>query len=104
MALDLFHFMHKTMMKKGDVTFKIDLDKAYDRVDRDFLKQTLFDFGFPVRCIDLIMSCARSCSLSITWNGAKLDGFVTSRGVIQGYPSSPYVFFLFLEKLAFKIQ
>ena len=77
MALDLFHFMHKTMMKKGDVIFKIDLDKAYDRVDQDFLKQTLFDFGFPVRCIDLIMSCARS---SITWNGAKLDAFVTSKG------------------------
>ena len=34
MAQQLICFMHKTKMKKGVVDFKIDLNNAYDKVDR----------------------------------------------------------------------
>lgn len=40
--------MHKSKKKKkGDVTFKIDLEKSYDNVDWAFLQGCLRDFGFP---------------------------------------------------------
>nr|KYP39924.1 Putative ribonuclease H protein At1g65750 family [Cajanus cajan] len=37
------------------VAIKVDLEKAYDCVNWEFLRQTLLDFGFPIRIINLIM-------------------------------------------------
>ena len=61
--------MHKKKVKKGVAAFKIDLEKAYDRVNWDFLESTLRDFGFPPLTVRLIMYCVRSSSLSVVWNG-----------------------------------
>lgn len=48
LAQEVIHFMHTSKSKKGIVAFKIDLEKAYDRVSWDFLETTLRDFGFPL--------------------------------------------------------
>lgn len=77
----------------GTMAFKIDLEKAYDSVDWNFLRNTLCDFGFSDRIINLFMSCVSSSSLSILWNGNKLDSFHPTRGLCQGNPMSPYLFF-----------
>lgn len=84
--------------------FKIDFEKAYDRVDWDFLKVTLNDFGFPSSTINLIMSRITSCTLALKWNNESLDSLSPTRGLHQGNPMSPYVFFLCMEKLALFIQ
>ena len=61
-AQEVLHYMHKTKIKKGVVAFKIDLEKAYDRVNWNFLQETLVDFGFPDIIVRLIMSCVQSSS------------------------------------------
>lgn len=61
--------------------FKLDLEKAYDRVDWSFLEGTLRDFGFPVPIIGLIMHCVSSSSLSLIWNGVRLPAFSATRGL-----------------------
>lgn len=43
---EIVHVMHKSKSKKGDVIYKIDLEKAYDNVKWDFLEGCLIDFGF----------------------------------------------------------
>ena len=39
--------MQKSKDKRGYMIFKIDLEKAYDNANWDFLQETLVDFGFP---------------------------------------------------------
>lgn len=51
---------------------KIDLEKAYDRVEWDFLEVVLQSTGFDDHFVTLIMQCTSTDSLSILWNGEKL--------------------------------
>ncbi|XP_015957322.1 uncharacterized protein LOC107481560 [Arachis duranensis] len=46
------------------------------------------------------MTCVRASSLSIMWNGNRLDSFAPRRGLRQGDPMSPYLFVLCMERLA----
>jgi hypothetical protein len=68
---EVLHFMRKSKRKKGDMVFKLDLDKAYDRVDWRFLRETLEKFNFPSGIISLIMFSITSSSNTILWNGSK---------------------------------
>jgi len=104
LAQEVVHFIHHSRAKKGSIAFKIDLEKAYDRLNWDFLELTLHDFGFPPATISLIMSCVRSSNLSVLWNGAKIDNFTPSRSLRQDDPLSPYLFVLCMEKLSLSIQ
>ena len=88
LAQEVVHFIHHSRAKKGTIAFKIDLKKAYDRLNWDFLELTLHDFGFPPTTICLIISCVRSSNLSVLWNGAKTDHFTPSIGLPQGDPLS----------------
>lgn len=48
----------------------------------------------------LIMNCTLQVSLSILWNGTKLDSFQPCREIRQGDPLSPYLFVLCMEVLS----
>ena len=103
-AQEVMHHMRKSKNKKGVLAFKIDLEKAYDRVDWRFLNFMLSKFGFPSSIIQLIMFCVTSSSLSILWNGVRLPAFTPTRGLRQGDPMSPYLFILCMEGLSYLIQ
>ncbi|XP_016168284.1 uncharacterized protein LOC107610797 [Arachis ipaensis] len=47
-AQEILNFMKHTKSKKGSFAFKIDLEKAYDRVDWRVLESTLIAFGFSI--------------------------------------------------------
>lgn len=96
--------MHRSKKKKGDVAFKIDLQKAYDHVNWEYLKGCLEDFGFPPLSIKLIMHCVSSSSLSLIWNGTRLPNFRPTRGLRQRNPLSPYLFVICMEKLSIAIS
>lgn len=101
---EISHMMHKSKKKKGDVAFKIDLQKAYDHVSWDNLRGCLVDFGFPDLIVNLIMHCVSSSSLSLIWNGKRLPNFSPTRGLRQGDPLSPYLFVICMEKLTITIS
>jgi len=46
-AIELVHHMKSKMSgDKGDVAFKLDISKAYDRIDWNYLKCVKFKMGF----------------------------------------------------------
>ena len=80
-AQEIIHSMRQKTGKRGFMAIKVDLEKAYDRLSWDFIKETLAFVGLPTNFIRIIMECITSCSMQILWNGKLTDSFKTSRGI-----------------------
>ncbi|CAL1382610.1 unnamed protein product [Linum trigynum] len=83
----------------GWMTLKIDLAKAYDRIQWIFVRDTLVAAKVPQEFIELTMSCITTASMQIQWNGGLTEEFRPSRGLRQGCPLSPYIFKLCMERI-----
>lgn len=54
---------------------KIDVEKAFDKLELSFIREVLIHFNFPHNIIDIIMACIASTSVTILFNGGKLEPF-----------------------------
>ncbi|GJS53894.1 putative RNA-directed DNA polymerase [Tanacetum coccineum] len=84
--------------------FKVDIQKAYDTVDWNFLKLVLVGCGFHQKMMEWIMVCVTSTSYSVCVNGNIHGWFNGKRGLRQGNHLSPYLFTLVIEVLTLILQ
>lgn len=93
----------KTSPIKGTV-LALDGEKAYDRVEHDFLWETLKLFGIPKDTINTIKSIYETAKTTIWINGHKTYIFGLGRGVRQGDPMSCLLFNYTIETLAITVR
>ncbi|GJV51597.1 RNA-directed DNA polymerase, eukaryota, reverse transcriptase zinc-binding domain protein [Tanacetum coccineum] len=78
-------------------SLKIDIAKAYDTKNWEFLRKILTLFRFHERMVHWIVTCVTSISFSICVNGEIQGYFKGGRGLRQGDPISSYLFTLVME-------
>lgn len=102
-SLIAFECIHHIQTNAGNADFcayKLDLSKAYDRVDWDYLEGALLRWGFAPRWVSLIMVCVRSVKFSVKFNGRLLEQFTPTRDIRQGDPLSPFLFLFVADSLS----
>lgn len=86
-AYELSHYMrNKRNGEMGYAAVKLDMSKAYDRVEWSFLRDIMLRMGFHVKWIELIMKCVSTVTYRVKINGALSNKFSPERGLRQGDP------------------
>lgn len=78
--------------KLSGFVFKLDYEKAYDMINRDFIFEVLSSRGFSPKWIGRIKSLIVNGSVGVRVNDTNSDFFITGKGVKQGDPISPLLF------------
>jgi hypothetical protein len=99
--LALIEIVHELRSKKlGGILLKLDFEKAYDRVNWEFLAEVLRCKGFEEAYIHRVLQLVSGGQTAISINGVIGPYFRNKRGVRQGDPLSPLLFNFIGEALS----
>lgn len=95
--------MHHMWHKKGSLglmVIKLDMAKAYDKVEWSLLFHILKAHGFCDSFLTLLSQCITTTSLSFLINGSPFGLVKPTRGLRQGDPLSPALFVIYFDLMA----
>ena len=81
-AFETLHYMrnHNTG-KSGFMALKLDMTKAYNRVEWSYMERVLIKMGFQDRWVHLMMACITTASYSVLINGQPHGHITPTKGL-----------------------
>lgn len=89
---------------QSTVILLLDFEKAYDRVNWQFLEAAMEKLGFSATWIKWTSALYRNASSSIIVNGKRLPKFPIERSVRQGCPFAPYLYLIISDVLDYIVN
>ena len=96
----MHHISQKQTRKVGDMVLKLDMSKAYDRIEWACLKNIMLRLSFHRKLVVTIMSCVSSVVYFVCINKQPCGPIIPSQGLHQGDHLSSYLFLLCAEGLS----
>ena len=88
------------MKEEGGVVLSVDFNKAFDRVEHEFMFRALERFGFGQKLVKWIRLLYSNAKSRVKCNGVLTDSFRLERSVRQGCPLSALLYSITAEPLA----
>ncbi|KAJ9680330.1 hypothetical protein PVL29_019599 [Vitis rotundifolia] len=101
-ANEVIDYWHKR--KEKGLICKLDIEKAYDSINWNFLMKVLKKMGFGSRWMEWIWWCISIAKFFVLVNGVSASFFLNTKGLHQGDPLSPYLFVMGMEVLSALIR
>lgn len=96
-AFEIFHAMKRRGEgKEGTVAMKLDMSKAYDRVEWGFLERVMYKLGFRSAWVPRILGCLSSVSFSSKYNGSISGSLILARDFGRG-TQYPHISFCYVR-------
>lgn len=99
-CLEIIHKLGNKKGRKGGMILKIDMEKAYDQIEWEFVANTLREAGIPSTLSSIMMECVTNSQFRLLCNGETTEIISPSRGMRQGDPVSPYLCVLRMDRLS----
>ena len=99
---DILDYIDRT--NETGILLSLDQEKAFDRVNQNFLLKLLERFGFGPSFTRWISTSYIGANMQIIVNGFLTDPVPLARGVRQGNSLSPLLYILYVEVLACKVK
>ena len=98
-SINVIYYINK-LKEKNHMIVSIDAEKAFDKIQRQFIIKTLHKMGIEGACLNTVKAIYDKPTANIILNGEKLKAFPLRSGTRQGCPFSPLLLNIFLEVLA----